>query len=209
MAAMSKRKNIKAELLAAASRQFYQRGYTAASVKEIVEECGTTAPALYHHFGSKRGLALAYLEACAADQAQCWQPVFRHATLPEIIAAWMAAVRRDTARSDYLGCPIGNLSAQLNLSAGGDADQIALRQRLAEIMESWIRGLTGRLGQLKSEAQIHAEADSQDLATQMLNAYEGSLLLWRTTSRTEIIDALEHQLRAIGQRAIDPSVPGL
>lgn len=49
-------------LLRAAVSVFDRKGYSAASVREIVELAGVTKPALYYHFGSKERLLTAVLE---------------------------------------------------------------------------------------------------------------------------------------------------
>ncbi len=46
----------KAAILEAAMRIFADKGYAAASTREICEAAGITKPALYHHFGSKEQL---------------------------------------------------------------------------------------------------------------------------------------------------------
>lgn len=52
-------------LLKAAAVVFERKGYSAASVREIVETAGVTKPVLYYHFGSKQGLLVAILESAA------------------------------------------------------------------------------------------------------------------------------------------------
>ena len=49
-------------LLAAAARLFYAQGIAATGIDEILREAGVAKMTLYHHFGSKEGLALAFLE---------------------------------------------------------------------------------------------------------------------------------------------------
>ncbi|MCC6575289.1 MAG: efflux RND transporter periplasmic adaptor subunit [Planctomycetes bacterium] len=49
------------KLLERAAELFAARGYDAVSVREIVEACGVTKPALYYHYGSKEGLARAVI----------------------------------------------------------------------------------------------------------------------------------------------------
>ncbi|MDD3278482.1 MAG: TetR/AcrR family transcriptional regulator [Lachnospiraceae bacterium] len=49
---MENRKSI----LNCALQLFYQKGYDAVGVQEIVEKAGVTKPTLYYYFGSKRGL---------------------------------------------------------------------------------------------------------------------------------------------------------
>jgi TetR/AcrR family transcriptional regulator len=43
-------------ILSCALQLFAARGYDAVSVTEVVDAAGVTQPALYHYFGSKRGL---------------------------------------------------------------------------------------------------------------------------------------------------------
>ncbi|WP_404357579.1 TetR/AcrR family transcriptional regulator [Cytobacillus firmus] len=50
-------------LIEVARRHFTEKGYAAASMEDIVTEANLTRGALYHHFGNKRGLFQAVLEA--------------------------------------------------------------------------------------------------------------------------------------------------
>lgn len=52
-------------LLRSAATHFSTYGYAGASTRAILADAGTTAPALYHHFGNKTGL---YIAAAAAAQ---------------------------------------------------------------------------------------------------------------------------------------------
>lgn len=44
------------KILEVASRLFSQKGFANASIRDICKETGTTAPVIYYHFGSKKGL---------------------------------------------------------------------------------------------------------------------------------------------------------
>lgn len=44
------------KILSAASRLFAEKGYANVSIREVCKETNTTAPVIYYHFGSKRGL---------------------------------------------------------------------------------------------------------------------------------------------------------
>jgi TetR/AcrR family transcriptional regulator len=50
-------------LLAAALTLFNEKGYAAASVREIVEAAGVTKPVLYYYFGNKEGIYLKLMES--------------------------------------------------------------------------------------------------------------------------------------------------
>jgi len=43
-------------ILQAASRLFAEKGFSNVSVRDLCRETGTTAPVIYYHFGSKKGL---------------------------------------------------------------------------------------------------------------------------------------------------------
>jgi AcrR family transcriptional regulator len=59
--------DVRAALIRAAATHFSANGYAGASVRAILDDAGTTAPALYHHFTSKAGLYVAVAEAAYAD----------------------------------------------------------------------------------------------------------------------------------------------
>lgn len=87
---------------AAAREAFAHRGYARASVHEIAAAAGVTTGALYHHFGSKRGILSdvrsaesARLQACMASAAAHAAPGAR-AVAAALLAAW------DQVRADGL-----------------------------------------------------------------------------------------------------------
>lgn len=57
----------RAEILSSARGLFAEVGFAAATTDDIVSRFGLTRGALYHHFGSKRGLFQAVLEEVQAD----------------------------------------------------------------------------------------------------------------------------------------------
>jgi AcrR family transcriptional regulator len=59
----------RSRLIRAAVSVFDRKGYSAASVREIVEMAGVTKPALYYHFGSKEGLLTTVLDEASREFA--------------------------------------------------------------------------------------------------------------------------------------------
>jgi len=57
------RDSLAARILDEAIRMFASRGYASTSVREVVEACGCTKPALYYHFTNKVGLYRAAIGA--------------------------------------------------------------------------------------------------------------------------------------------------
>ncbi|MHB0979676.1 MAG: TetR/AcrR family transcriptional regulator [Thermoleophilia bacterium] len=59
--------SVRERILAVARTLFVEKGFSATSVREIADGVGVTVPALYYHYGSKRGMLLALVERhCAA-----------------------------------------------------------------------------------------------------------------------------------------------
>lgn len=54
---------VRERILAVAGALFAEKGYSATSVREIADGVGVTVPALYYHFGSKRGMLVALVES--------------------------------------------------------------------------------------------------------------------------------------------------
>jgi AcrR family transcriptional regulator len=59
-------------LLAAAGRLFYRHGIAQTGIDTVIAEAGVAKMTLYHHFGSKEGLALAWLET----RHEAWMAAF-------------------------------------------------------------------------------------------------------------------------------------
>lgn len=73
---------IRKKLLHEAARLFAERGYDAVSVREIVEASGCTKPAMYYHFGSKDGVAVAVFEDFIATALAIRDRAFASAQSP-------------------------------------------------------------------------------------------------------------------------------
>src|SRR3954454_894898 len=65
-----------------AARLFAERGYHATPVRVIVEEAEVAKPTLYHHFGSKEGLAQAVLTVPLAGLVESLQELLDEPTDP-------------------------------------------------------------------------------------------------------------------------------
>ena len=68
--------NARERLLETATELFAEKGYAAASVREIVEKAGVSKPVLYYYFKSKEGLFYAILEWAAGVQQNILNDIF-------------------------------------------------------------------------------------------------------------------------------------
>lgn len=94
----------RAALLAAARKVFAERGFAAATTREILAGAGTTSPTLHHHFQSKAGLYLAVLHEVTGEIMTEFQAAVGDKTafldrVDAIMDASVAINRRDPAMS--------------------------------------------------------------------------------------------------------------
>ena len=86
-------RDLRAEILVAATQLFARRGYGQASVREVVEAVGCTKPVLYYYFGSKEGL---FLEAVRTHMASLRllieQAISQRGTVRDRLVAFVRAL---------------------------------------------------------------------------------------------------------------------
>ena len=76
-------------VLDTAGRVFSRSSYRGATTAEIAREAGITEPILYRHFGSKRDLYLACLDAAWAHVRKLWEDAFANEPDPRLRIAAM------------------------------------------------------------------------------------------------------------------------
>jgi AcrR family transcriptional regulator len=60
-------RDLRERILEGATKLFAERGFSGTSVREVVESCHCTKPALYYHFGSKEALFREVVQGCIDD----------------------------------------------------------------------------------------------------------------------------------------------
>ena len=100
-------------IVEAARRLFWERGYAATGVAQILKAAGAKSGSLYYFFPTKEDLLLAVLEWYKHNLwPQVVQPVFERVQDPiERIFGILDGYRRHLEAAKYTyGCPIGNLA---------------------------------------------------------------------------------------------------
>jgi len=141
------------QLLEAAQELFSQRGFHAASVRDIAAAAGTTAAAINYHFGSKDGLIRAVLAHAAAPLHAA-----RDARLSELETAGRQPTVEDVVRAFFETLfdgspvpPVVRVGRLLNqVTASGD-------DRLSAFWLEYFRPLMPRFLALLGRAAPHLE----------------------------------------------------
>jgi AcrR family transcriptional regulator len=177
-------------LVEAARVLFWEQGYTATGIADILESAEARSGSLYYFFPTKEDLLLAVLEQY---KELLWpavvQPVFDRVRDPiERIFGILDGYRRHLAATDFQhGCPIGNLALELCNS------HPAARELVAENFTRWRRAIEQCLAD--AAGRLPERLDREQLALFVLTTMEGAVMLARTYRSIEPYNAAVTQLR--------------
>ena len=183
-------------LLEAAFEVICRKGFQAAGLNEIVELAGLTKGAIYHHFRGKIPLGYAVVEEIVGELiARRWiSPLAAEGDPLTVIGKAMRTAVEEMDESDIvLGCPLGNLAAEMCALDDGFA------RRIDAIYQEWRDALAAALVAAKG----FMDDDPRQIATFIVATLAGCLAQAKVAGRRDIvldgITELEfylHQLRA-------------
>ena len=179
-------------ILDKAAELFYRQGYVATGVQEILDAAGASPPTLYHHFGSKHGLALAYLDKQERQNLKVVGVFARRRDMDRFIADWTAMILRAIRRGDFYGCPFSNFSREI--PDGDDPGLRELRATVNGIMERWVLYMEEFLKDLKKSGAVRKDADTGRAARRFLTLYQGALAMWSASGDLNYIRHLKQDL---------------
>lgn len=170
----------RARIVEAAANLVYRRGPAATSLEDIMDATATSKSQLYHYFADKDALMRAVIEFQTA------RVTGGDAVRPEALDSldglrrWRnAVVMMNRSARGVGGCPLGSLVGQL-----ADRSESA-RALLGNGFELWESRFRQGLAAMRDRGELKPEADPAELATAMIAALQGGLLLAQTmrTSR--------------------------
>ena len=169
---------VRRRLLAAGLDLVHARGFAASGVKDITDAAGVPKGSFYAYFPSKEAFAAAILEHYWADIEMRLLPILDADGLAqERITRFFRALADEHEAGEFLlGCLVGNLSLEL----GGSSEPV--RAELVRILERWDEAVTEcvRSGQVGS-GDIRADLDAAELASRLIEAWEGAALRGKVT----------------------------
>ena len=170
---MSKGEQTKEMILARAAPLFNRQGFFGASLADIMRATGLEKGGIYNHFASKDDLALAAFDyAIGLVEKRFERALEGKRDAIERLHA-IVSVFHDMIEDPPVagGCPL------LNTAIEADDAHPALRERARKAMDSWY-GLTQRVVAKGIERkQIREQADADTVATIMIAALEGAIMM--------------------------------
>jgi len=173
----------RARIVQAAAELVAARGVDGTTLDDVMEASGTSKSQIYHYFTDKDALLCAVVRAQSdrvlGFQASCLSGV----RSVEDLRRWRnQVVKLNRATRGIGGCPIGSLASAL-----ADRSEEA-RELLAASFRRWESQLAAGLEEMQKRGTLSRRAQPADLATAIVSALQGGLLLAQTTRSTRPLE---------------------
>jgi TetR/AcrR family transcriptional regulator, transcriptional repressor for nem operon len=176
----------KHHLLEAGLAMLLEQGYNDLGIQPLLQETGVPKGSFYHHFASKEDFALQvvdlYMErvhealwACAQDSSRA--PLDR-------VRGFFEMTKGQYRQDGYLGCMLGGLGQELS----GVND--AFRQKIEACFTEIGRILAGCLEEARHQGDLPPDADSEAMASLLIDCWEGAALRSRLKRNPAPLDAM-------------------
>jgi TetR/AcrR family transcriptional repressor of nem operon len=193
------RSSARSRLVASAGRRIHASSYAAASVEDLCADAGVHKGSFYYFFPSKHDLALAAIDDhWARAVTAILEPAFAPdiAPLARITRFFHSVASRQRARV-VLGCPFGNLAAEL-----GTQDKV-IRARIRQVFEGYQAYFELALRDAEASGNLRG-VDVPSTARALVAYFQGALLLAKTSNDASIIDALaDHALNLVTRTRLE------
>lgn len=178
-------------ILDSARELFFARSYADVGVADICEHASVKKGSFYHFYPSKQALTLAVLDAHFIDIkeklidiafADDLPPLARMARFAEMAYQFQKQVSVQTGH--VLGCPFGNLSAELS------TQDEPIRERIQQTFAKLQKMLSCVIKAAQTSREVAPEVDVSATAQAMLAYFEGVLLMAKNQNNPELIRSL-------------------
>jgi TetR/AcrR family transcriptional regulator, transcriptional repressor for nem operon len=171
-------------IVAAAAQLIHERGVPGTTTEEVRDSAGVSSSQLYHYFKDKMALVRAVI-AYQTDAVLDPQGEFLgHLDNMRALRRWRDLLVGDQrGRGCAGGCPLGSLSSEI-------AEIMPeFRIDLNTAFTRWEDGIRSGLRAMHARGELRKDADPDRLATALLAAVQGGLLLTQIRRNTRPLEA--------------------
>jgi TetR/AcrR family transcriptional repressor of lmrAB and yxaGH operons len=173
-----------------------KRGFQGASFTEVLAHSKAPRGSIYHHFPDGKGQLIAAAVDYSGARAVLLLDALSGRSPAEIVDAFMAMWRAVLERSGFTaGCSV--------LAVTVSADSAELVEQAGQVFRSWQARLAGLL-----RAGGLADGDADGLATMMIAASEGAVVLARAQRAIAPLETVHQQLRVLAATYGGETSPG-
>lgn len=178
-------------ILDAAMYLFWERGYSATGMADVLKRARARSGSFYYFFESKEAVLEAVLDGYLESlEKVIVEPAFaRHRDPIERIFAILSGYRRRVVGTEFhYGCPLGRLALEI------DPMQRRAREKLAANFNAWCGAIERCLADAAD--RLPAGFNRKEAARFVLTVMEGAVMQSRVAASVEPFDASINQLRA-------------
>jgi TetR/AcrR family transcriptional repressor of nem operon len=192
-------RRMRAAIVDAAATLMYQRGVSGTSLDDVLAAAGSGKSQLYHYFDDKSDLVRAVIARQAELILEEQEPALDHVDSWAGINAWADYYLRLHAPPEGpFACPLGTMASELK-------NDEAFRPSLDAAFRQWEAPLARGLTTMKKRGELSRKANPQRLATMVIAALQGGMLLARVRNDvTALQDALTAALTELHRWAPPP-----
>ena len=198
VAKQGRSKTTQERLVETAKDLFWERGYNATSVADVLEQSKVHAGSMYYHFKTKDELLLAVLEKYKEMlRPTLLAPVWQKVSDPiERIFGLLAVYREAIVASDFsYGCPIGRLAMEIDLGMR------EVHAGIAANFEGWSKAVQECLE--AARGRLPRALDMRTLSRFVLTVMEGGVMQSRSYRSIEPFDECVTVLRDYFRRLLE------
>ncbi|MDF2561738.1 MAG: transcriptional regulator, TetR family [Microbacterium sp.] len=171
----------KARIVEAAAQLMLQEGVEGTRMEDVRRAAAVSSSQIYHYFADKQALVRAVVTHQAATVVARQEVAFAQMDTIEGLRRWRDALVAYQRTVDFVGgCPLGSLASEL-----AELDP-ASREAARAGFEAWEGRIRHALGAMRDRGELAMDPDP--LATALLAAVEGGLLLSKLERSTRVLE---------------------
>jgi TetR/AcrR family transcriptional repressor of nem operon len=159
----------KDELVKAAKKLMWERGYEAVSPRDLLEESGAGQGSLYHHFKGKMDLASVALGEVSDEMCE----IARETVGTDGPALDRVFRYLDVSRDGLKGCRMGRFAAESSIA------EPSLRKPVERYFRELQAILAGALREAQVEGELSKRLDANELALMLITVVQGGFVVSR------------------------------
>ncbi|WP_433276658.1 TetR/AcrR family transcriptional regulator [Pseudonocardia xinjiangensis] len=171
-------------IVTTAAGLMFERGVAGTSLEDVQATAGVSSSQIYHYFRDKRALIRAVI-TCQTDAVLgAQQPLLGRLDSVTALRQWRDLLVGFQRERHYEGgCPIGSLAGEL-----AEVDPEA-RAALATGFDRWEAAIRAGIQAMRDRGDLPSDANPERLATALLVALQGGLLLTQVRRDTSALEA--------------------
>ncbi len=169
----------------------HERGFSGASVRDIVQAAGVPQGSFTNHFASKEAFGLEVIERYFAGSREVMRQTLDNEALAplERLAAYVDSFKDRTSRNGMRnGCLFGNFAAEASCHSE------VIRARLVEIFAEVQGAIAHCLRAAVECGSLARDLDCDEIAAFLVSSLQGAHLLTKTQRAPDALDRLKRVL---------------